>query len=443
MTRAPVSAQQISHGAASSQAKLASLRDTMKRTLRAYLDVSHTPAATRQLKLVSSSYGLEELSAALDVLLDDQMTMGVRTAEFEKQWAQYVGAAGAIMVNSGSSANLLALAALSGPNVPGGLKPGDEVIVPAVAWSTSIFPIIQMGCIPVFVDIDADTLNISVAGIERALSRKTRAIMVIHLLGNPCAMDQIVSLARAHHLWLIEDCCEAHGATVNNKMVGTFGDVSTFSFFFSHHMTTIEGGAVCFQDREQWQDRLMSLRAHGWVRGRSDAQQWSDQHPAIDPRWLFVSLGYNVRPTEINAALGLAQIEKLPGFIKSREAIRTQLLAALEGTPWLRFQRSLPDHGHSAFGFAMLIDPKAPFTRGDLQRHLEAAGIQTRPIVGGNFARQPVMQTVSHRIEGELAQADLVHRSGFMISNHHDIVPSQVNYVAQVVREFIQGHAHG
>lgn len=414
------------------------LRNNVKQALRDYRRFRDKPVASRQLELIRSSFGEEEFDAALDVIMDDRMTMGARTAEFEGAWTRFLGAGGAVMVNSGSSANLLALAALSSPDAPDGLRPGDEVIVPAVAWSTSVYPIVQMGCVPVFVDVHPETLNLDVDELARAITPKTRAVMAIHLLGNPCEMGRICDLARRHALWVIEDCCEAHGARIADQVVGTFGHLSTFSFFYSHHMTTIEGGMVCFQDKARWLDRLVSMRAHGWVRGRSDRDQWKARHTDIDDRWLFVALGYNLRPTDIHAALGLAQLEKLPMFIRNRRSVRRRILGLLDGkSPWLRYQVERPGHTHSAFGFSFLVDPKAPFTREAFQAYLEANRIQTRPIVGSNFARQPVMGTVPHRIHGTLPNADLVHYHGLMVGNHHDVTVSQAAYLAEVVLDFL------
>lgn len=423
------------------QAKLEQevLRENVKQAFGEWYWRSHQgPIESRQLELMRFSGGQDELAAALDVMMDERMTMGARTAEFEEAWARFLGCEGALMVNSGSSANLLALSALAAPDLAGGLRPGDEVIVPAITWSTSVFPVVQVGCVPVFVDVDADTLNLDVTRLEQALTPRTRAILVVHLLGNPCEMEQIIAVARRHGLWVIEDCCEAHGARVGDRAVGTFGDLSTFSFFFSHHITTIEGGMICFRDASRWRDRLVSLRAHGWVRGRSDREVWKGRHPDIDDRWLFVSLGYNLRPTDLNAAIGLVQLDKLPGFIRSRQAVRRRVLDLLDGPGrWLRFQKEKAGHEHSAFGLSILVDPAAPFTREQFQVHLEACRVQTRPIVGSNFTRQPVMQHLPHRIHGDLSNADLAHYHGLMVGNHHDVTRSQIAYLSEVILDFV------
>lgn len=416
------------------------LREHVRQAFREWYRRAHVkPVDSRQLELMRFSGEQEELIAALDVLMDERLTMGARTAEFEQAWARFLGCGGALMVNSGSSANLLALAVLAAPDLPERLKPGDEVIVPAVTWSTTVFPIVQMGCVPVFVDIDPDTLNLDIDQLEEAITEKTRAIMAVHLLGNPCEMDRIMVVARQHGLCVIEDCCEAHGARVGERMVGTFGDLSTFSFFFSHHMTTIEGGMICFQDVPRWRDKLISLRAHGWVRGRSDRVAWKARYPDIDDRWLFVSLGYNLRPTDLNAAIGLVQFEKLPGFIQSRQLARRKILKVLDGQcRWLHFQKERSGHEHAAFGLSIIVDPRAPFSREVFQSHLEASQIQTRPIVGSNFARQPVMRHLPHRIHGDLIIADLAHYRGLMVGNHHNVTQSQIGYLTEVILDFLQ-----
>jgi CDP-6-deoxy-D-xylo-4-hexulose-3-dehydrase len=301
-----------------------------------------------------------------------------------------------------------------------------------------------MGCVPVLVDVDPDTLNIDPERVEAAITPRTRAIVAIHLLGNPCEMDHLRAIAARHRLSLVEDCCEAHGARIDGRQVGTFGDLASFSFFFSHHMTTIEGGLVCGGDRARWHDLLVSMRAHGWIRGRSDHDEWVRRCPDIDPRWLFVTPGYNLRTTDINAAFGLVQLAKMPGFIQQRVATRLRVMGELERFgEHFRFQQARAGHVHSAFGFALLVRPQAPFARAEFQAYLEACGIQTRPIVGGNFARQPAMAHVPHRVAGPLPHADAVHDRGLMVANHHNLTVSQQDYLLQCVATFVEQRAGG
>ncbi|MEY2532094.1 MAG: CDP-4-dehydro-6-deoxyglucose reductase, partial [bacterium] len=255
-------------------------------------------------------YGADEVSAALDCLLDQQVTMGERVREFEQAFAEFMGSRHAIMVNSGSSANLLAMSVLASDRIPNGLRPGDEVIVPAVTWATTISPVLQLGCVPVLVDIDADTPNRRPQDLADAISPRTRAIFPVHLLGNPIDMPALMDVAAEHDLMVIEDTCESLGSTIGGRKVGSFGQFGTFSFYFSHHITTIEGGMLVTDD-DELADLARSMRAHGWTRDMSNRDELEAASPWIDPRFLFVNLGYNLRPTELQAAFGLVQLGRL------------------------------------------------------------------------------------------------------------------------------------
>lgn len=425
----------------SEKGKMGELRRAIQKLVREYVELRREPARVAQLELVRSSYDEDETLAAINVILDDRMTMGSQVAAFESEWSAYLPTPFSVMVNSGSSANLMMLSALSFPGLDGHLSAGDEVVVPAVAWSTSLFPISQVGCLPVLVDVSVDTLNVDPHCVERAITPRTRAILAVHLLGNPCDMNALSDIARRHGLWLIEDCCEAHGASIDGQRVGTFGDLSAFSFFYSHHMTSIEGGTVCGQDERRWHDLLISMRAHGWIRGRSDHDEWVRRHPDIDPRWLFVTPGYNLRPTEINAAFGRVQLSKLPGFVQQRIAIRRRVMGLLEPyKEFFRFQHELPGHLHTAFGFSFIVRPEAPFSRAGFQAYLESRHIQTRPIVGSNLARQPAIKHLPHRIASKLINADVVHQQGVMIANHHNVTISQQDYLLESIEAFVQRH---
>jgi CDP-6-deoxy-D-xylo-4-hexulose-3-dehydrase len=437
--RVPDSAKAARDAAATTAAR--ELRARARQAVATYLIHTRQPSYDNRLELIRSSYGSEEFLAALDVMLDDRMTMGEVTADFERRWSRWLGAAQSFMVNSGSSANLLALTALGAPGVDRPLNAGDEVILGAVTWATSVFPIVQAGAIPVFVDVDPQTLNMDPRAVEAAVTPRTRAILAVHLLGNPCDLDSLSALAAAKRLRLVEDCCESHGARVNGRRVGVWGDLSTFSFFFSHHLTTVEGGMVSYAEDERWHDALVSLRAHGWVRGRRDRAQWQAAHPDIDDRWLFVAPGYNLRPTDIAAAFGRVQLDKLDGFVRSRQSVRDRLIEGLRPlASALSFQETLPGHEHSAFGFSMVVRREAGFTRTLFQRCLEANGIETRPVVGSNFVRQPVMRHLPYRIAGPLTAADEVHEQGLMIGNHPDVTDGQVAHVLDVITTFVRGN---
>ena len=413
----------------------------LKGLIEEYLAPRQTPVNSRQLELMRSSYDAEDILEVVKLILGRQLTMGPKVREFERAWSHWLGTSDSVMVNSGSSANLLAFSAFSSPEFPACLRPGDEVIVPAVCWSTSVFPISQCGCVPVVVDVNSATLNIDPAQMREALSPRTKAIVVVHVLGNPCQMPEIMEIARAHGLLVLEDCCEAHGASIWERKVGTFGDLATFSFFFSHHITTIEGGMISSCEPGRWRDSLISLRAHGWIRGRSDEEKWVGEYRGFDRRWLFVVPGYNVRATEINAVFGLCQLGRLNRFIANRCVTRQYLISRLE--PYrslLRTQTELPGHHHSAFGTSLLVQPGAPFTRDELQAYLEDHQVQTRPIIAGNIVRHPVMQHIAHRVgapDGRLPMADIVHRNGLMIGNHHNVTPSQREYVGDLLEDFL------
>ena len=418
------------------------LRQAIYALVRQYVEAMRQPADIRALELVRSTTDEEEMIAAIDVLLDDRITMGPRVAAFEEEWSAYLPSPFSVMVNSGSSALLMMLSGLAFAGTEEHLTAGDEVILPAVTWPTTLFPIAQVGCVPVLVDIDAETLNIDPAAVEAAITPKTRAIMGVHLLGNPCDVHALRAIAERHDLWFMEDCCEAHGASVDNRKVGTFGDLSAFSFFYSHHMTSIEGGMVCGLEAHRWRDLLVSMRAHGWIRGRSDQDDWASKFPDIDPRWLFVAPGYNLRPTEINAAIGRIQLSKLPGFVQQRVATRQRVLKLLKPyEAFFQFQRELPGHLHTAFGLSFVIRQDAPFSRKEFQDYLESCHIQTRPIVGSNLARQPALQHVPHRVAGSLTNADAIHHRGVMVANHHNVTISQQDYLVECVDAFVKRHS--
>lgn len=374
------------------------LKSSIAELIRDYFQRSQPGSPAKLWPLASNTIRADEVIAALDVLLSNKVTMGTSVRSFETQWSEYLKAEQSVMVNSGSSANLLAMSAMASPDDVNALRAGDEVIVPAVTWPTSVYPIAQVGCVPVLVDIDLDTLNVSPQTIRQAITPKTRAIMAVHLLGNPCDMLEIQQIARQHNLMIIEDCCEAHGAKIGDDFVGCFGDMSTFSFYFSHHMTTIEGGMISTRDGDKWADFLRSARSHGWTRDRSDRQELADRFNQKDDRWLFVVRGYNLRPMELSAAIGLVQLRKLPQYVRERARVRERLLEELHDCrSVLRFQSQQPGHFHSAFGFSIIVREQAAFSRDQLQAHLESHEIETRPVVGGNLARQPAFAQLDLR----------------------------------------------
>lgn len=345
------------------------------------------------------------------------------------------------MVNSGSSANLLAIAALTNPECPNRLEPDDEVIVSALSWSTTVWPLVQHGLIPKIVDIDPATLNMDPAEVQAAIGPRTRAIMPVHVYGNPCEMVKIRDLADSHSLVVIEDCCEALGATYHGFQIGRLGTLATFSFYFSHHITTLEGGLVRANSQRMpgGTDLLRILRAHGWTRDLEDDSACRARYPDFDPQFLFVNAGYNLRPTEVAAAIGLVQLPKLADFVKRRRATATRLKEIFSGhTKWLSTQREERGGISSWFGFPIVVNKDVPFTAVELRQYFEENGIETRAILCGNIARQPGMQLWPHIRVGSLKHADHVMRSGFSIGCHQGMEVTDCNYVGEILSGFMQ-----
>lgn len=382
-------------------------------------------------------YGSEEVNGALDALLTQNVTMGSRVKQFEAAFAEKIGSRHAVMVNSGSSANLLAISVLAQSVLENGLRPGDEVIVPAVTWSTTIAPILQLGCVPVLVDVDEETLNMRPDALDDALSARSRAVMPVHLLGNPIGMDELMAFARARDIWVIEDTCESLGSAIDGQNVGTFGDFGTFSFYFSHHITTIEGGMLITDD-DRLNDLARSLRAHGWSRDMSTRSRIEAENPHIDPRFLFVNVGYNLRPMELQAAFGLVQLRRLEEFNDARR--ENALFLREQLAPYgdrLRMVNEQEGGRSTWFGFSVITDSAE--TRDRLRDHLEARHIATRPIVAGNLALQPAFRDNPHRIVGDLEVATRVGERGLFIGNHPSLTDGQLEHIVSAFREFYDG----
>lgn len=417
------------------------LLDEIHRKIHEYSALTHDfsfKPNTPVVRLHEPTFAAEEIIAALDCLLTTQVTMGPKVKAFEREFADKYGFRHGVMNNSGSSANLLAVAALANPALPDGLKPGDEVIVPALSWSTTVWPIIQLGLVPVIVDCDPRTFNIDPAEIERAVGPKTRAVMIVPVYGNPCDMDAILDVCQRRGLMLIEDCCEALGATYDGRPVGKFGRVGTFSFYYSHHMTTLEGG-ICVTDDTEVAELMRILRAHGWVREVEDRQTWLDRYPGFDPRFLFVNVGYNLRATELAGAMGSVQLPKLDGFIAVRRANAAWFRQRLEAfAGFFEFQEETPKGFHSWFGFPMRVRADAPFTVRELMAELKDANIETRPIIAGNIARQPALALYGHRLAGDLAHSSAIMERGFSFGNHQAIDEGARTWVVEHIELFLR-----
>jgi CDP-6-deoxy-D-xylo-4-hexulose-3-dehydrase len=277
--------------------------------------------------------------------------------------------------------------------------------------------------------------------VRKAITPQTRAIMLVHLLGNPCDMDAICSIAKEHDLIVIEDSCEAHGAEWHGKKVGSFGDLATFSFFYSHHISTIEGGMV-LTSREEYAELARAIRAFGWIRDLRDRGSIAAQYPEIDAKYLFTGMGYNLRPTEIQGAFGIHQIDKLDRFIESRQVNSDYWAKRLR--PHSRFisvHSEQPDTRHVWFGYQLTVDPDAPFTRGELTDFLQSKNVETRPVMSGNMAEQPVMEAYAHRVQGDLPTSRVIMRNSFYFGNHHEVGPEQRAAIGDYLDEFFGRYA--
>lgn len=378
--------------------------------------VWHANAAPRYWHpLAKATYDADEILEVMDCLTHRQTTMGANVKQFEEDFAAFVGVDHAVMVNSGSSADLL-LSMLMGPlDQRADEWAGNEVLVSAVTWPTQVWSLLAAGFDVRLVDVDPDTLNMDLDKLhDEVTADRTIGIASVHLLGNPVDSRTVDALATTDFdLFTIEDCCEALGARLEGEHVGSRGaGHGAFSFFFSHHMSTMEGGMITTNDDDD-ADRLRMWRSHGWARAASQPQ---DEYPGIDARYAFPEWGMNVRPMEIQGAFGVHQLRKLPGFLNDRALRAREFRDFISTTAFLRSPKVLTEADPAWMALPIMIDSKAPYTRKDLTEFLEANGIETRPIVAGNISRQPAMRAFRDRITwGHLDGADEVHRQGFYI----------------------------
>jgi CDP-6-deoxy-D-xylo-4-hexulose-3-dehydrase len=381
-------------------------------------------------------FGWEEVWESVETLLSTQVTMGKKVQQFERMFAEYVGVKHSVMVNSGSSANLLALSILTNPLQSKRIQPGDEVITPAVTWATTVWPILNVGLVPVLVDVDLANFNLVAEEVEKAITPRTRAIMVVHLLGNPCDMAKIGSIARRHELSVIEDSCEAHGAEFRGRKVGSFGDLATFSFYFSHHISTIEGGML-LTNNDDYAELARALRVFGWIRDLKDKDAIASEHPGIDSRFLFANIGYNLRPTEIQGAFGIHQIAKLERFIAARRDNARYWTDKMASFDHLLVHQEAEGTRHVWLGYPITVRPEAPFSRRELTSYLEAKGVETRPIMAGNIEEQPALRFFPYHKVGSLPNAHLIHRGAFFIGIHHGIGSQEREAIVTYLDEFM------
>jgi CDP-6-deoxy-D-xylo-4-hexulose-3-dehydrase len=366
--------------------------------------------------LATSSWDEDEYAALQRVIESGRFTMGPLVAQFEREFAGHFGAGFGVMVNSGSSANLLAVAAaVLDPRSD--LKAGDEVLVTAVSWATTYYPLQQYGLVAKFIDIDLDTLNMDLDLAEAAIGPKTKAIFAVNLLGNPNDFARLSAIAEKYGLLVLEDNCESLGATFDGKAAGTFGQMGTFSAFFSHHISTMEGGVILTDD-EQLHQILTSLRAHGWT--RELPQENFVHHKSgdmFDDLFRFVLPGYNVRPLEMSGALGIEQLKKVPSLIEGRRSNAAYFADRFSELDTVRVQREVGSS--SWFGFSLVLEGTLAGRRSEVVEALAAASIESRPIVAGNFTRNPVMSYLDAIVPDSLPAADKVHFDGLFVGNHH------------------------
>lgn len=389
----------------------------------------------RKYSLATSTWDNAEVDAIQKVIESDMFTMGPKVKEFEAAFAEFVGSNYCVMVNSGSSANLLAVAALF-YRKSNRLKRGDEVIVPAVSWATTYYPLYQYGLKIKFVDVDKNTLNFDLEALKAAISDNTKMIFAVNLLGNSNDFTTIRSIIGEKDIILIEDNCESLGAELDGKQTGTFGLMGTYSSFFSHHISTMEGGMVVTDDEELYHI-LLSTRSHGWTRHlpKENLVCGTKSDDPFEESFRFVLPGYNLRPLEMSGALGLEQLKKLPNFIKVRRKNAALFYELFKNNPYFYIQEEL---GNSSwFGFSLIIKEDASFNRKDLINYLEENAIESRPIVTGNFAKNEVVEWFDYEIFGSLKNADLVDENGFFVGNSQEDLTEELNYFKEVIDRFL------
>ncbi|EMY36117.1 DegT/DnrJ/EryC1/StrS aminotransferase [Arthrobacter crystallopoietes BAB-32] len=384
--------------------------------------------------LATSSWDDDEYVAIGEVIASDRFTMGPKVREFEEQFAEAFGSRHAVMVNSGSSANLIAIASAVLDDRQG-LGPGDEILVPAVSWATTYFPLQQYGLKLKFVDIDIDTLNMDLALAEEAITPKTKGVFAVNLLGNPQDFDRLERLADKYGLIVWEDNCESMGATFDGRYAGTFGQIGTFSTFFSHHISTMEGGMLLTND-EKLAQMMVSLRAHGWTRELPSVNHvFNKTGNKFDDLFRFVLPGYNVRPLEMSGALGIRQISKLPSILAGRRENAEYFLKTFAQCPDIRTQK---ETGQSSwFGFSLVLEGRLAGRRIDVVQALSAAGIEARPIVAGNFTLNPVMKYLDASVPRALPAADKIHVDGLFVGNHHFPIHAQIDKLYGVITDML------
>ena len=382
---------------------------------------------TRHLfPIKDSTFRNKDLIEGIKVIFSKDVTMSKVTKEFEKTFSKKINTPYSLMVNSGSSANLLAFQCLINPYRKKKLKKDDEVLIPAICWPTSFWPIIQSGLKPVFVDVDRENFNIDLKDLKKKISRKTKALMLIHVLGVSTNMDKLMKILKKNRIILIEDTCESIGAKYKNKFLGTFGDFSTFSFYFSHQISSIEGGMICCKNKQD-EDIIKSLRSHGWIKDLSNQKKMEKKFKKINKNFFFINSGFNFRPTDIQAAIGLSQFKSLNNFIKIRKINRNKIIQIITtDKKWdnqVRFVEKSDNVEASWFGLAMLFNKKFKHKKKLILNKLDKLGIENRPIISGNFLQQPALRkyNISQKSKN-FPNANHVHEYGLFVGLKNKIM---------------------
>lgn len=397
-------------------------------------------------------YDSREMTAAVRAVLDFWLTLGKENAGLEQDFARYLGVRNILLVNSGSSANLLAVASLKSDTLKGKIKSGDEVITTALNFPSTVSAIVQNNLTPVFVDVELDTYNIDVLQLKRALSNKTKAIFITHTMGNPCNMDKIVSFAKENRLFLVEDVCDALGAKFAGRRLGGFGDISTYSFYPAHHITMGEGGALATNNLSIYRAAL-SLR--DW--GRACFCRYNEENPlgacnnrfgfkfsdlpfGYDHKYIYTHIGYNLKPLDIQAAMGKEQLKKLPHFLRQRTKNFNFLLKALEDyKPYLLFPRKYKEAEPAWFCFPIIVKKSRIIKRSDFQQYLERNNIETRMIFAGNILRQPAFRNIKCRVIGNLKNTDYIMNNAFFIGVYPGLKAEHLNYIIKKIKDYFRG----
>lgn len=390
-------------------------------------------------------FDANELVTLVDSSLDFWLTTGRFAEDFERRFARWFGIRECMLVNSGSSANLVAIAALTSHELGDRrLKPGDEVITAAAGFPTTVNPIVQMGAVPVFLDAELTTYNADLTQLEAALSPKTKAVILAHTLGNPYDSERVRAFCREHNLWMIEDTCDAVGAQFNGQQVGTFGDMATVSFYPAHHLTMGEGGAVMMRSPKL---RKIAESIRDWGRDcwcapgkdntcgkRFDWQLGSLPH-GYDHKYTYSHIGYNLKLTDMQAAVGVAQLDKVDDFIRRRKENAATIAEALKDVSWLALPGEISGGTSSWFGYPIRVLPGAPVTRDVLVQELNQRKIGTRLVFAGNLTRQPAYRDIEYRTIGDLKNADVVMNDVFWVGTYPGLAAEQMRYIAASIRE--------